>query len=176
MTERQNFINERNADYAKAISKAMHIADYLRTCYTLEVADGWSIGAELKDQHIKDMDVGSLECVYCEIDMLMDKLSEYKDAVDDIIYARKDVDAAPSDWVDDECDRMNSGWYKASDTRYEWCDDDTDEIRAYLEYDAEDNSWFWINAEHNHGAEGYSVDELDDAKADAMADWEKWHR
>lgn len=176
MTNRQKFINERNADYAKAIGKATNIADYLRVVYNLEVADGWSIGAELRDQHIKDMGVSSLECVYREIEMLMDKLDDYKDAVDNIIYARTDVDAAPSDWVDDECNRMSGDWYKVNDTRYEWLDDDTDEVRAYLEYDAEDNSWFWINAEHNHGAEGYSADELDEAKADAMADWEMWHR
>lgn len=176
MTNRQKFINERNADYAKAIAKATNIADYLRICYNLEVADGWNIGTDLTDQHIKDMDVSSLECVYRELEMLMDKVEQYKDAIDDIIYARQDVDAAHSDWVDDESCRMHGDWYKVSDTRYEWCDDETDEVRAYLEYDAEDNSWFWVNAEHDHGAEGYSVDELDVAKADAMADWEKWHR
>lgn len=176
MTNRQKFINERNADYAKAIGKATKIADYLRTCHNLEVADGWSISPDLTDQHIKDMPVSSLECVYRELEMLMDKLEQYKDAIDDIIYARQNVDAASSDWVDDESYRMNGDWYKVSDARYEWCDGETEEVRAYLEYDAEDNSWLWINAEHNHGVEGYSVDELDAAKADAMADWEKWHR
>lgn len=173
MTNKQKFITERNADHAQAIGKATEIADYLRICYNLEVADGGFIGT---DQHIKDMPVSSLECVYRELEMLMDKLEQYKDAIDDIIYARQNVDTALSDWVDNESYRMHGNWYKVSDIRHEWCDDETDEVRAYLEYDAEDNSWFWINAEHDHGAENYSADELDEAKADAMADWEKWHR
>lgn len=175
MTNRQEFINERNADYTKAVNKATKIADYLRVVYNVEVADGWTISTELSDQHIKDMDVSSLECVYHEIEMLMDKLDEYKDALDDIIYTRKDVDTASSDWVDDESYRMGAEWYEVSDTRHEWRDDETDEVRAYLEYDADENHWLWVNAEHDHGAEGYSVDELDEAKADAMVDWEKWH-
>lgn len=176
MTTRQKFINERNADYAQAIDKAVKIADYLRICHNLEVADDWCIGTDRIGQHIKDMSVDSLECVYRELEMLMDKLEEYKDAVDNIIDARQDVDTALTDWVDSESYRMNGDWYKVSDTRHEWRDDETDELRAYLEYDADDNSWLWINAEHDHGTEGYSVDELDEAKADAMADWEKWHR
>ena len=65
-------------------------------------------------------------------------------------------------------------WFKDGD-RWEWRDNTTDELRAFIEWDASSDSYCWTNVECDHGECQYGPDEIDLAKVKAMEDWEYFH-
>lgn len=77
-------------------------------------------------------------------------------------------------YIDDLNHKHNGYWFYGAN-RWEWLDRDTDQLRAYIEWDEESQSYCWINAECEHGECQYDADEIGLAKVKAMEDWAYYH-
>lgn len=169
--EKKRFYHETNMDCVKAYHKAMEVADKLNCWYNINVSSEW----DSEHADIENMTSDELDCVHRHIDDIIDLLTTYQKKIDNLASAREAVENVHANYVYELSRELGGAWYECSDNRYEWCDWDTEELRAYIEYDAESETYTWINAECDHGEDGYIIDEIDEAKEKAMLDWERYH-
>lgn len=62
-------------------------------------------------------------------------------------------------------------WYESN----EWTlEDENGTVLARIFWDAETNSYMWLNTKYDHGTYGYELSEIEQAKRDAEDDVRKW--
>jgi hypothetical protein len=172
--EKKRFYHETNMDFVKAYNQAFDIAHKLDLYYNINVLDNWD--SEDNDNiSIENMSSAELDCVYRNLEDIIDLLTTYQKKIDNLATAREAVENVHANYVYELSRELGGAWYECGDNRYEWCDWDTEELRAYIEYDAETKTYQWINAECDHGEHGYIADEIDEAKEKAMLDWKRYH-
>jgi hypothetical protein len=170
MMNKAQYIKEAQNKYTKALDKAQDLAGTLFSWYGLDVAHDW----DSEHADIKDMDGSELDNVCCHLEDIINKLTAYREHISDLADAKDNFDSAEADYINDMSNSMGGYWYEENE-RHIWRDWDTDEIRAYIEWDKDSKSYMWVNAECEHGESGYEPEEIDEAMIKAMADWERYH-
>jgi hypothetical protein len=104
------------------------------------------------------------------------ELSDYNaDMVELSTINRIPTEAEMEEMYVDDLTHEHNGYWSEDSGRWEWRDNETDALRAYIEWDKESQSYCWINAECDHGECQYDAGEIDLAKAKAMEDWAYFH-